>query len=293
MKKNVKNRTSPEWVTPFLNAQEGLTVSATRKFQKVIYNYYTEYGRTFPWRETTNPYHILVSEFMLQQTQTERVTQKYEQFITTFPGFHSLASASLQKVLSVWSGLGYNRRALNLKKTAEIVVTHYSSVLPSSPDVLMTFPGIGKATAGAVAAFAFGNPVAFVETNIRTVFIYFFFRGKNDVKDKEILPLVEKTLDYTNPREWYYALMDYGVMLKKQYRNLGRKSAHYTKQAPFTGSDRQMRGMILKTLLESVCMTEPELIKILCATPGRVKKILAQLEREGFISREGTAITIA
>ena len=157
----------------------------------------------------------------------------------------------------------------------------------------MTFPGIGKATAGAVAAFAFGSPVAFVETNIRTVFIYFFFRGENDVKDKEILPLVEKTLDYTNPREWYYALMDYGVMLKKQYRNLGKKSAHYTKQAPFKGSDRQVRGMILKTLLENSGVTEPELVKILCATPGRVRKILAQLEREGFISRKGTDITIA
>jgi A/G-specific adenine glycosylase len=275
--------------------KEGLTPRVISMFQSHIYEYYQEQGRTFPWRETDNPYYILVSEIMLQQTQTERVIQKYSEFTTLFPDFPSLARAPLKKVLEVWRGLGYNRRAVALKKTAEIVTTQYKGILPFNPEVLQTFPGIGKATAGAVSAFAFHNPVPFIETNIRTVFISFFFQSKTSIKDKDILPIVERTLDTTNPREWYYALTDYGVNLKKRDKTLNKRSFHYQKQSPFKGSNRQIRGTVLKVLLRTP-YTESNLIReltgILHCNPERVKRILDQLEKEGFITKKGCLIRI-
>lgn len=273
-------------------ARKGLTKDIISNFQDIIYDYYTDYGRKFPWRETNNPYHIVVSEFMLQQTQTSRVETPYTTFITLFPDFPSLAAAPLQAVLTAWRGLGYNRRALNLKKTAEIVTNQFDNNLPRDPDTLMTFPGIGRATAGAIACFAFQKPVVFIETNIRTVYIYFFFQHVTPVKDTTLLPLVKETLDITNPRYWYYALMDYGVMLKKRYTFLNKKSAHYQKQPPFKGSDRQIRGLILKKLVTRP-YTEFELLKNLKCDSKRGKKILFQLEKEGFIKKEGDTLSIA
>ncbi|HID20498.1 MAG TPA: A/G-specific adenine glycosylase [Methanophagales archaeon] len=270
-----------------------LTADAIHAFQNSIYAYYHEYGRKLPWRETNNPYHILVSEIMLQQTQVERVIEKYNEFITAFPDFHSLAQAPLQEILKVWHGLGYNRRALALKKIAEIVVTTYNGTLPSSLDVLMKLPGIGKYTASAITTFAFNHPTVFIETNIRTVFIYFFFHDKDEINDSEIVPLVEKTLDTEHPRTWYYALMDYGVMLKKQYQNPNRRSAHYHKQTPFKGSNRQLRGMILKALTRESSMSERELVQTLKTDPERVKSILVQLQNEGFIRKSRNNYRIA
>ena len=270
-----------------------LTAAAIRRFQNRIYAHYHEHGRKLPWRETSNPYHILISEIMLQQTQVERVTGKYVEFISAFPDFHALAQAPLQKILTVWHGLGYNRRALALKKIAEIVVTSYNGSLPSSPEVLQTLPGIGTYTASALAAFAFNQPTVFIETNIRTVFIHFFFQNKSGVKDSELRPLVETTLDASHPRRWYYALMDYGVMLKKQYKNTNRRSAHYHKQTPFKGSNRQLRGMILKMLTHETSMSERELVHTLKTEPSRVKDILIQLQTEGFIRKNGTNYLIA
>jgi A/G-specific adenine glycosylase len=238
-----------------------------------------------PWRDTVDPYCILVSEFMLQQTQAERVLLKYGPFIARFPDFQSLSRASLKDVLAAWQGLGYNRRAIHLKKTAEEVMARHHGRLPETLDKLIRLPGIGKATAGAILAFAFNKPVVFIETNIRRVFISYFFKDRVDIKDSEILPLVEETMDHDNPRRWYYALMDYGAMLKKQGANPNQKSAHYTKQAPFTGSDRQVRGAIVKQLLAQGTMEEQDLISIIGIEPGRAGKIFSSLEKDGFIER--------
>ena len=265
--------------------ERGLTRNAIRLFQKTIYNYYHENGRSFPWRETDNPYYILVSEIMLQQTQTGRVVNKYKQFIKTFPNFESLANASLREVLELWQGLGYNRRAKALKETANVIVTEFKGKLPSSPDVLIKFPGIGKYTASAIATFAFNKSTIFIETNIRSVFIHFFFNNRNDVKDAEIFPLIDKTLDASNPRIWYYALMDYGVLLKKRYKNPTRRSAHYRKQKSFKGSNREIRGMILKTLLKEKSLSESELINKLGIEPEKVKRNLKQLQKEGLVKK--------
>ncbi len=262
-------------------------------FQTIIYAYYNERGRQLPWRETSDPYHILVSEIMLQQTQVERVTEKYDTFIKAFPDFQALAQAPLHEILRVWQGLGYNRRAIALKKIAEIVVTTYNGRLPSDPEVLKTLPGIGKYTASAIVTFAFNHQTVFIETNIRTVFIHFFFPDKSEIKDSVILPLVEQTCNRSNPRAWYYALMDYGAMLKKQYQNPNRKSAHYHKQTPFKGSNRELRGMILKSLTRHSIMSERELVQTLGIDLRRIKNILSPLQDEGFIRRNGSEYTLA
>ena len=273
-------------------SEEGLTSENIDLFQKIIYNYYREHERNFPWRETNNPYYILVSEIMLQQTQAERVIQKYKQFIKSFPDVISLANAPFENVLKLWQGLGYNRRALSLKKTAEIIVSKFNCEIPSSIEILETFPGIGKATASEISSFAFNKSSIFIETNIRRVFIYFFFPDQDKIKDSEILPYVEKTLDKSNPREWYYALMDYGVMLRKKFPELNKKSAHYQKQAPFKNSNRQIRGLILKTIIANSNIIESELVKKLKKDPKRIKKFLIELEKEGFITRNGNQLII-
>ena len=175
---------------------------------------------------------------MLQQTQTDRVLKKYGLFLRMFPDWRALAAASLRKILFAWQGLGYNRRALALKRAAEKVIKEWNGDLPSSIETLGTLPGIGPATASAVAAFAFNAPAVFIETNIRAVFIRFFFKRKKHVRDDEILPFIAQTLDRYNPRRWYWALMDYGAMLKKKYPNLSHRSAGYRTQSRFRGSRR-------------------------------------------------------
>jgi len=265
----------------------------TRTFQDNIRNYFIKHGRTFPFRTKVTPYKILVSEIMLQQTQAYRVSEKFMNFIRKFPDFQTLSKASLEDILKEWQGLGYNRRAVALKKIAEMIINNYNGKLPESIEELKSFPQIGHNTASSIVAFAFNKPTIFIETNIRIVYIYFFFHKKKNVSDKEILPLVEETVDKKNPREWYYALMDYGVMLKKKYPDLNQKSSHYRKQSPFKGSNRQIRGLILKNLIEKNILKEAELMKTLKnITNQKLREILDQLEKEGFIERKGTAVRI-
>lgn len=261
--------------------QEGLTPHVISQFQGLVWQYYREHGRTFPWRETHNPYNILVSEIMLQQTQTSRVVKKYEEFISLFPNFHSLAGASLREVLQVWQGLGYNRRALALQRTAQQVVAQFGGQLPADPDVLQQFSGIGQYTAAAVAAIAFNTPTVFLETNIRTVFLYYFFKKPEKISDRDILPLVEATLERENPREWYYALFDYGAMQKRQRKAIPRITQH--KQSIFRGSNREMRGHIIRLLVTRQSISMQELFNLLNKDSDYIGQILAQLNKEGLV----------
>ena len=267
--------------------EKGPTPEGLRRFRKILYRYYRKEGRDLPWRNTENPYHILVSEVMLQQTQVERVLKKYNQFISAFPDYFSLGEASLKEVLLVWQGMGYNRRAVALKKTAETIVMKYGGETPNRVEDLTLLPGIGHATASAVIAFAFNEPAVFIETNIRRVLIHFFFRDRDRVRDADILPLVERTLDRKNPRDWYYALMDYGAMLKKRVPNPNKKSAHHQKQPPFAGSMRQLRGRVLKLLLDKPGATEQDISSQLKVEPEYVRECIHQLAGEGFIVKSG------
>jgi A/G-specific adenine glycosylase len=262
------------------------------RFQKIILSYYDHEGRDLAWRHTTDPYHILVSEIMLQQTQVGRVATKYPEFIGAFPTFSALADAPLHQVLEVWQGMGYNRRAIALQACAKRVETEFSGTLPDNVETLNTFPGIGHATACSIAAFAFNMPVAFIETNIRRVFIHFFFGDSLSVTDREILPLVEQSLDTTNPRIWYWALMDFGSALKNTIPNPNKKSAHYTKQSKFVGSDREIRGMLLRSLVTNPQQDEKELVGSISVSVERVHKVIDRLADEGFISRNGTTLMI-
>jgi A/G-specific adenine glycosylase len=232
------------------------------EFQKTIIDYYKEHGRDLSWRKTSNSYHIVVSEIMLQQTQVPRVTIKYQEFLDRFPPWESLANATFAEVLEQWSGLGYNRRAKFLHQIAQKVVTEFNGVLPDDPIILETFPGIGKATAASIVVYAFGKPILFIETNVRRVFIYHFFKDKENISDKEIESFVESTLDKKNPKEWYWALMDYGTYLATQIENPNRKSKHYSKQSKFEGSVRKVRGEILRQLIKQKTMNKEQIYKL-------------------------------
>jgi A/G-specific adenine glycosylase len=217
---------------------------------------------------------------------------KCQEFLAAFPDFQSLAKTPTQKLLRIWSGMGYNRRALGHRALAQQVVSEYRGKLPSDPAELVKLPGIGKYTAGAVFAFAFNKPVVFMDTNIRRVFIHHFFHDRENIRDEEIIPLVEQTLDKKEPRKWYNALMDYGTMLKKEHGNPNKRSAHYTRQSPFENSNRQVRGRILKALVKESPLTQARIVKITRMDPERVKKNLVQLEKEGFIRKKGRTYCI-
>ena len=270
-----------------------MTPREISKFRKTIYRYYNAHGRELPWRRTRDPYCILVSEIMLQQTQVERVLQKYPVFVQRFPDFRTLADAPLRDVLAAWQGLGYNRRATALKRIAEIVTKERGGSIYADLESLTALPGIGYNTACAIMAFAFSQPVVFIETNIRTVFTHFFFPDKGEVRDSDILALVEQALDRTNPHAWYSALMDYGTMLKKKYGSINPRSAHYQKQSAFKGSDRQIRGMILKHLLGNPNSSQSDMAEEVGVTAERLQQTLKSLQAEGFVRESNGVYSIA
>ncbi|MCA9364263.1 A/G-specific adenine glycosylase [Candidatus Kaiserbacteria bacterium] len=256
-------------------------------FVRTVWQYYKREGRhTLPWRRTKNPYRILVSELMLQQTQVDRVVPKYRSFIRQFPTIRTLAAASLGEVLRVWQGLGYNRRAKYLHACAQAMVHEWGGVLPKNQSALETLPGIGPYTAGAVMVFAHNTPVVMIETNIRTVFLHHFFTDAVGVPDSEITYYIERTLDREKPREWYAALMDYGTYLKKAYPNPSRKSKHHTIQSKFQNSDRQIRGAILRALTDTP-QSRGALSTRLEFEDARIAAQLAQLVHEGMVTRTG------
>lgn len=260
-----------------------------KDFQEQAWDYYARHGRNnLLWRQpesdgSYDPYKIMVSEVMLQQTQVSRVTIKYREFLKVFPTIADLSRATFADVLKVWSGLGYNRRAKFLLEAAKIVTERYGGHLPKTKEELVQLPGIGPNTAAAILVYAYNQPHAFIETNIRSVFIHHFFNDADQVSDKQLLPIVERAIDTENPREWYWALMDYGTYLKAVTANPSRRSRHYTKQSKFEGSNRQLRARVLKLLL-SGGMTYSEIATQ--TNDDRTESILVVLAREGLITHK-------
>lgn len=263
---------------------------AIHRFQEEIWRYYYRYGRSLPWRHTRDPYRILVSEIMLQQTQVGRVLHKYESFIASFHDFYELAQASLRDVFRIWQGLGYNRRALALRQIAKDVVARFNGTLPVDPVLLRNLPGIGPYTAGAIAAFAFNQPTVFVDTNIRTVFWYYFLKKNPTIHDRYILPLVAGTLDHANPREWYYTLFDYGAMLKGHGVRYPRQSRNT--QCRLEGSNRQLRGHVIRLLVTHTAITEQEFVRLLKCGKERLTPIIQKLREERFLDVINNTITL-
>ncbi len=264
-----------------------------KKFQHIIWKHYNENPRPMPWRHISNPYKILVSETMLQQTQVSRVMEKYKTFLQKFPTVQKLAAAKLSDVLIEWQGLGYNRRAKNLWLTAQIVTNDYRGKFPQDKDALLSLPGIGQSTAGALLAFAFQKPSVFIETNIRAVYIHFFFNDHGNVHDKKLLPLIEKTVDTDNPREWYYALMDYGVHLKATQKDPVHKSIHYKKQSKFKGSHREKRSLILKHVLKNKKVSIMKLSEHMKLSKTDAAAIADELVAERMLCKKGSSYCIA
>ena len=261
-------------------------------FKLIIKGHSIQGRRPMPWRDLITPYRVVVSELMLQQTQVPRVMEKFPQFIQRFPDFATLSQASLADILEAWQGLGYNRRAKYLHAISRQIIEEWKGDLPRDPETLITLPGIGRATAGSISAFAFNQPVVFIETNIRRVFIHHFFTQEDIVADADIIPLVEKTLDHMNPREWYYALMDYGTWLAGRTENPTRRSRHYAKQSTFEGSDRQIRGQLLKRLLTEKRCSPEVLITDFQGDPSRVRRILLAMIQEGLLCVSEGSISI-
>lgn len=264
------------------------------RFNRMIWAYYRKYGRhSMPWRHTRDPYAILVSEVMLQQTQANRVEGFYGDFMRRFPDFPSLAHATTKEVLAAWQGLGYNRRALSLRRTAEIVVRDFGGRLPGNRAALQALPGIGKGTSGSLMAFAFNRPEVFIETNVRRVFIHHFFPRAKQVTDDQIGRCIQRTMDTSRPREWYWALMDYSATMPRIAGNANLRSAHYRRQSPFSGSDRELRGKLIRYMLggrERIAVSS--LPAVLGAAGPRIAGIVDGLVREGFLIKKGTHISI-
>lgn len=244
------------------------------------------YYRNLPWRyrvfNDSTAYYILVSEFMLQQTQVQRVVPKFENFLLKFPTCKSLAEANLAEVLQAWNGLGYNRRAAYLHQAAQKL---QAAAQPWTLQQLLDCKGIGYNTAAAVCVYAYNQPHIFIETNIRTVVIHYFFEDKDQVHDKDILTVVTKLLDESNPRTWYWALMDMGARLKSQRTAHLPKMVAYKKQSLFKGSTRQLRGIVIKCLTESPHTIEQLQQK---TKDQRLDDVLLALTAEGLISQHGT-----
>lgn len=253
----------------------------TSEFQKLVVQKGTELYRDMAWRQDTRPYYVLVSEMMLQQTQVSRAEVKFAEFIDRFPTVEALAKASLGTVLTVWNGLGYNRRAKFLWQAAQLVVKDFDGIIPADKSELVTLPGVGENTAGAILAYAFEIPAVFIETNIRTVYLHHFFANRDDVADTEVRNIVAKTLNTENPRQWYWALMDYGAWLKSQQLGHLAQSRQYAKQSKLAGSMREMRGQILKTLTQA-SLGKKKLHGIFGADE-RFKPALDSLSAEGLI----------
>lgn len=263
----------------------------TLQFQEIVWQKGSELFRPMPWREDTRPYYVLVSEIMLQQTQVERVIPKFEAFIKAFPSIDALAAASLSDVLTLWSGLGYNRRAKFLHQAAIKVVQEYGGIFPETVSELIKLPGVGVNTAGAIAAYSFNQTVTFIETNVRTVYFYHFFHDQEAVSDTVLKQLVDETADREHPREWYWALMDYGSFLKRQGAGMNSKSRHYKKQAPLKGSLREVRGQILKVLTEGDKTLQE--VKSQVTVDDRFEPALKGLLKDGLINTTHGSLHLA
>lgn len=261
----------------------------TEEFVDFIVEKGAELYRPMPWRDTTDPYAIMVSELMLQQTQVSRVIPKYLAFMERFPTTKELAEATIAEVIAMWQGLGYNRRARYLQLAAIMITAEHAGVFPCDYKELLALPGVGPNTAGAIMAYAYDERVSYIETNVRTVYFHHFFANADAVSDRQISELLEKTLPTVHVREFYWALMDYGAWLKRFGVRSNAKSVHYRRQAPLEGSVRQVRGKIIKLLVQRKHMSIGELSTEI-TDDVRLEKALSGLQKDGLITVEAEKV---
>lgn len=252
------------------------------RFRQQIFDFYQLNRRSFPWRETTDRYAVMVSEIMLQQTQADRVVGKFLAWMDTFPDTETLASATLREVLILWSGLGYNSRGQRLQNCAKVIMERFDGVVPARPELLKTLPGIGEYTCRSIPVFADNLDVAAVDTNIRRIIIHEFALPE-DTPKPEIQSVAEQLLAKGRSREWHNALMDYGS-LNLTSRRTGIRSL--TKQSKFQGSKRWYRGRLLKELVASESLFVEELEEKYGDCPWGLQGIIDGLVREGLVDED-------
>ncbi|MEI6222055.1 MAG: Fe-S cluster assembly protein HesB [bacterium] len=264
---------------------EQISSDTIKQFQLKIWRWYEENKReALPWRRTHDAYQIWVSEVMLQQTQVERVIPKFERFVAQYPSFFHLSQASNRDLLLLWSGLGYNNRALRLKKAAQVVVDCFEGEMPEQLEDLLALPGIGEYTARAIQIFAFEMDVATVDTNIRRILIHELGLDEK-ISLKELFDVAHQVFPKGKSREWHYALMDYGAVYLTSRRS---KIASTSKQSSFLHSRRWYRGRILKRLLET---NQSLLLQSLVDDYQREEQflysVIEEMKRDGLVELVG------
>ncbi len=268
-----------------------MTETKIREFRKLIFSWWKKHKRDLPWRHTRNPYKILVSEIMLQQTQVDRVIPKYSEFIQKYPTIYSLARSPIADIIRSWKGLGYNRRSIYLHKTAQEIVLKYYGVFPKDEHILRSLPGIGPYTSRAIMIFSYNADVAAVDINIRKILTHYFFRG---IVQKE--SVIQQTAQHILPQgkswQWHQALMDYGALElpKLNMKNMIRKN-----RIPFKNTDRYVRGRIIDLLRECDWQEDQfigEIVSRYKIDALRIRDNLSRLVTEHMIKISGTTISL-
>jgi len=269
-----------------------MTALVERERNTALLTWYHTHQRSFPWRGATDPYCILVSEVMLQQTQSSRVIPFYGRFIARFPTTATLAQADLEDVLVLWTGLGYNSRALRLRETARIIE---ANGWPTTPESLIELPGVGPYTAAAVASFAFGSRVATVDTNLRRVLSR--WHGES-LTGATLRTVAEADLGDPAP-QWNQAVMDLGATVcvprdpdcqRCPVTDWCSGPAAYappTAQGRFEGSARQLRGAVVRSLIRDRATTR-DIVRRTGFPTGEVERALTDLSSEGLVIEDGT-----
>jgi A/G-specific adenine glycosylase len=267
-----------------------------REFQKTLFQWWAKNKRDLPWRHTRDPYNIVVSEVMLQQTQVLRVITKYREFIERYPTVGDLAEASPGDVLRMWKGLGYNRRALYLRRMAQIIVATYHGKFPKSEKLLVELPGVGIYTARALLVFAYEEEVACVDTNIRKIITHFFF---NDIPQRP--SIIQSVADQLVPRgkswEWHQALMDFGALRLSLELTPSKRSvqASRKKSIPFKETNRFYRGEIIDMLREKKYI-ETKIINYIYNRYNKqeyeIQNIINSLIKDGLVTRKKNILSL-
>jgi A/G-specific adenine glycosylase len=272
-----------------------------------LLDWYRPRRRLYPWRSgRPDPYRILLSEVMLQQTQVGRVIPAFTEFVGRFPTVGSLAAAQRSEVLRAWSGLGYNRRAVNLSEAARLVVRDHGGVIPSDPNALLRLPGVGPYTAAAVASIAFGVSVPAVDTNVaRVVARARLGTEPQETPKRAVQAAASAWLDPRAPAAWNQALMDLGRDVCRpvprcpacplsgdcRFRAEAREGAPARRpRPPFHGSLRQVRGAIMRTLGNRSSVSVGTLAKEIGVPVDRVTEALTGLSRDGLVEASAAAL---
>jgi len=254
-----------------------------RRLQARLLGWYAGNRRDLPWRRTTDPYAVLVSEVMLQQTQVSRVVPRYEEFLAVFPTLEALAGAELCEVLRLWSGLGYNNRAERLHRCASLVVEDAHGrppLLPTDLDALLRLPGLGPYTARAVLIFAHNADLAAVDANVRRVLTCELGLAA-DLSDRELGRVAAAVLPHGRSRDWHNALMDYGALvLTGRVTGLSPRR----RQTPFVGSRRWQRSRLLRRLLDEGPQSTEALAGGLGLPQEMADELLDDLADDGLVT---------